>query len=98
MREGQGHVGPGLGQHVECRLRAEIVHAGAYELGNLHPGTTIRVWEEVVQRLQSQARDAGMNSEVPDFMSAIFKRAVALGHGEEDVAALIKVLRGGSGS
>lgn len=81
-----------------ARQLAEIVHAGAYELGSLHPGATIRVWEEVVQRLQSQARDAGMNSEVPDFLSAIFKRAVALGHGEEDVAALIKVLRGGGGS
>ncbi len=78
-----------------ARELAEIVHAGAYELGSLHPGATIRVWEEVVQRLQTQARDAGMNYELPDFISSIFKRAVAAGHGEEDVAALIKVLRDG---
>ena len=45
-----------------------------------------------MQRLQTQARDAEMNSEVPNFISGIFKRAVAAGHGEEDVAALLKVL------
>ena len=54
----------------------------------------IRVWEEVVQRLQTQARDAGMNGDLPDYLSRLFKRAVAAGHGEEDIAALIKVLRG----
>ncbi len=82
-------------QGERARELAEIVHAGAYALGSLHPGATIRVWEGVVQRLQSQAGDAGMTSEVPDFISGVFKRAVAAGHGEEDVAALIKVLRDG---
>ena len=82
-------------QGERARELAEIVHAGAYALGSLHPGASIRVWEGVVQRLQSQAGDAGMNSELPDFISGVFKRAVAAGHGEEDVAALIKVLRDG---
>lgn len=72
---------------------AEIVHAGDYALGSLYAGTTIRVWEGVVQRLKAQAHDVNMNSELPDFFSSIFNRAVAAGHGEEDVAALIKVLR-----
>ncbi len=79
-----------------ARELAEIVHAGAYELSSLHPGANIRVWEGVVQRLQTQARDAEMNSEIPNFMSGIFKRAIAAGHGEEDVAALTKVLRSDS--
>ena len=34
-----------------------------------------------------------MNSELPDFLSGVFKRALAAGYGEEDLAALIKVLR-----
>lgn len=80
-----------------ARELAEIVHAGAYALGSLHPGASIRVWEGVVGRLGSQARDAEMNSELPDFLSGIYQRAVAAGHGEEDLAALIKVLRGGEG-
>ncbi len=35
-----------------------------------------------------------MNGELPDYLSSLYKRAVAAGHGEEDIAALIKVLRG----
>ncbi len=77
-----------------ARELAEIVHAGAYELSSLYDGASIRVWEGVAQRLQAQALDAEINSEIPDFISGIFKRAVAAGHGEEDLAALIKVLRG----
>ena len=76
---------------------AEIIHAGAYELSSLYPGASIRVWEEVVQRLQSQARDAKMSSEFPDNISGIFNRAIAAGHGEEDLAALVKVLRDDKG-
>jgi 3-hydroxyisobutyrate dehydrogenase-like beta-hydroxyacid dehydrogenase len=76
-----------------ARQLAEIIHAGAYELASLHPGASIRVWEGVVQRLQTQARDAKISSEFPDNISGIFKRAIALGHGEEDLAGLIKALR-----
>ena len=79
-----------------ARELAEIVHAGAYELSSLHPGASISVWEGVVQRLQTQARDAEMNSELPNFIAGIFRRAVEAGHGEKDVAALTKVLRGDS--
>lgn len=75
------------------RELAEIIHAEAFALGSLHPGASIRVWEETIQRLQSQARDAGMSSEFPDNISGIFKCAIAAGIGEEDLAALIKVLR-----
>ena len=81
-----------------ARELAEIVHAGAYALGSLYDGATIRVWRGVVQRLQTQARDAEMSSEFPDNISGIFERAVAAGHGEEDLAALIKVLRGDGGT
>lgn len=77
------------------RLRelAEIVHAKAFQLGSLHDGASIRVWEECIQRLQSQARGADISSEFPDNISGIFKRAVAAGIGEEDLAALVKMLR-----
>ena len=80
-----------------ARELAEIVHAGAYELSSLYPGASIRVWEEVVQRLQSQARDAKMSSEFPNNISGIFNRAIVAGHGEEDLAALVKVLRDDKG-
>lgn len=81
-----------------ARELAEIVHGGDFTLGALYDGATVRVWEEVVQRLQTQARDADMNGELPDFLSRLFKRAVAAGHGEEDIAAVIKALRNGGGA
>jgi 3-hydroxyisobutyrate dehydrogenase-like beta-hydroxyacid dehydrogenase len=44
--------------------------------------------------LAKQAREAGINSEFPTFGLGLFKKAMAAGYGEEEVAALIKVLRG----
>ena len=79
------------------RELSEIVHTESFKLGSLHPGASIRVWEECIQRLQSQARDAKMSSEFPDNISGIFNRAIAAGHGEEDLAALVKVLRDDKG-
>jgi hypothetical protein len=46
-----------------------------------------------VERIRGQAVDARINGEIPDFISGFIKRAIAAGHGEEDIAALIKVLR-----
>ena len=81
-----------------ARELAEIVHAGDFTLGAFYDGAPVRVWGKAVERLQSQARDAGMTSELPDFLSRLFKRTVAAGHGEEDIAALIKALRDGDGA
>ena len=75
------------------RQLAEIVHANAFELGSLHDGASVEVWAGVVRRLQSQAGDAGINCELPDFRSTIYQRALKAGHGSEDIAALLKVLR-----
>jgi len=46
-----------------------------------------------LQRVQSQADDTGINSEIPDLISSLFKRAIGAGYGEEDVASIIKVMR-----
>ena len=48
-----------------------------------------------MRRIQQQALDAGINNEFPEFVSGLFKRAIAAGHGKEDVSALIKSLRKG---
>jgi hypothetical protein len=42
---------------------------------------------------QDHARLRGLNSEIPDFYSGLFKRAIDSGYGEEDVASIVKVLR-----
>ena len=78
-----------FGEGELAKKLSEIIHKNAYGQSE----STINLWEGAVQRIQSQARDARMNIEFPDFVSGIFRRAVAAGHGDKDTAALIKVLR-----
>ena len=72
-----------------AREPIEVVHAGRFD----EPGATLTVWDSALTRIQKQAKDAGINSEVPDFISGLFKRAIAAGYGQEDVASVIKVMR-----
>lgn len=72
-----------------ARRLALVIETG--EFGS--PGATLTVWEAALQRVQAQARDAGINSEVPDLISSLFNRAISAGYGDEDVAATVEVLR-----
>lgn len=67
----------------------DVVYSSKFD----EPGATLTVWDGALQRIQTQARDSKINSEVPDFISSFFKRAIAAGYGEEDVASIVKVLR-----
>jgi 3-hydroxyisobutyrate dehydrogenase-like beta-hydroxyacid dehydrogenase len=58
-----------------------------------NPPATLGVWNTALRGLQEQARDAGINSEVPDLVSGILDRAEAAGYGAEHIAAMVKVLR-----
>jgi 3-hydroxyisobutyrate dehydrogenase-like beta-hydroxyacid dehydrogenase len=53
-------------------------------------GTSI----EVVSAIQSQARELGINTELPDFVLGLYHRAAAAGYIKQDNSALIKVFRG----
>jgi 3-hydroxyisobutyrate dehydrogenase-like beta-hydroxyacid dehydrogenase len=48
-----------------------------------------------LKAVQQQARSAGIDSSIPDFIAGYFERAVSAGYENEDVAALVKVLRDG---
>ncbi len=52
-------------------------------------GTSI----EVVSAIQSLAIDLGINTELPDFILGLYKRAAAAGYLKQDNASLIKVFR-----
>ena len=78
----------GLGRNL-----AERIHADNYKVGAIHPGASIRTWEGCIQVIQDHARFNKINSEVPDFIASIFSRALESGYGEEDIAAIVKVLR-----
>lgn len=59
-------------------------------------GASVDVCGSAVIGLQKHARDAGINSELPDLMCEWIKRAQTAGYGSEETAAVIKILRRGS--
>jgi 3-hydroxyisobutyrate dehydrogenase-like beta-hydroxyacid dehydrogenase len=71
------------------RRRADIIHREDFADG----GASITVWNDIVEQLRAQARDAGINSEFPDYVSALFRRAIDHGFAAEDITATIKILR-----
>ena len=56
----------------------------------------LKISVEATERPAQAAREAGINAEFPTFVSGIFKRAAAAGYENEEVAAIIKVLREGA--
>jgi 3-hydroxyisobutyrate dehydrogenase-like beta-hydroxyacid dehydrogenase len=72
-----------------ARWMIDVIRKGAYS----NPPATLSVWNTALRRLQEQARDAGINSEVPDLVCGILDRAEAAGYGGEHIAAMVKVLR-----
>ena len=58
---------------------------------------TLQVWGAALQRIRQQGVDAGINTQIPDFVAGLFKKAVDAGYGEENVMSLVKVLRGDGG-
>jgi hypothetical protein len=56
-------------------------------------GATVDVCGGAVTGLQKHARDADINSELPDLMCDWVKRAQTAGYGSEETAAVIKVIR-----
>lgn len=48
---------------------------------------------EATQRILRSSRDAGLNIEIPALIANLFARADAAGLGDQEMAALIKVLR-----
>jgi len=59
-------------------------------------GATVDVAGSAVTRMQQQANDAGINSELPDLMCDWVKRAQKAGYGSQETAAVIKVIRQGA--
>ncbi len=62
---------------------------------NDNPGATLEVWNAALDRIIEHARTAKINREIPELISSLFRRAIALGHGRRDLATVIEVLRAG---
>ena len=72
-----------------ARWMIDVIGKGDYS----NPGATLSVWNSALRRIRDQARDAHINSDIPDFVASILDRAEAAGLGQEHVAAMVKVLR-----
>lgn len=72
---------------------ADMVHADNYAVDAIHPGASIATWVGVIQIIQGHSKLSKINSEIPDFIASLFKRALDSGYGEEDAAAIVKMLR-----
>ena len=89
-----GHLASVLYHGPKCKEMAEIIDASSYELGSLYDGASLSVYNDIVKSILSHANDTESNSELPVFLSQIYQRGVDAGFGEEDRAALVKVLTG----
>ncbi len=67
---------------------AQVIHTGRFDQCT----ATLEVWGSALKRIQQQAVDANINSEIPDFFAGFFKKAITAGFGQENVMALFKVL------
>ena len=68
---------------------AAIVHSGDFS----NPSATLSVWNAAHEHIRAHAHDMKINSEFPDFVSNLLTRAEGAGYGDEDIAAIIKILR-----
>lgn len=70
----------------------EAINDGSFETITA-AGASVDVAGSAVTRMQQQARDAGINSELPDLLCDWVRRAQAAGYGSQETAAVIKALR-----
>ncbi len=75
----------------DTRYHANTLHSGDFE----NCTATLQVWRAALQHIQTQGREAGINTDFPDYVDSLFGKAVEAGYGQENVMALVKVLRAG---
>ncbi|MGN5289472.1 NAD(P)-binding domain-containing protein [Aeromonas sp. 11P] len=66
----------------------------------LKAGHPVTVWNRsaAISRLAGHATDAGIDNRFPRFATDLFEEGVAQGFGQQEVSALIKVLRARNGA
>lgn len=74
---------------ANTRELVRVIKSADYD----HPTATLQVWGEALGRIQMQARDAGIASDIPDFIAGYFQRAVAMGLGQQEAIAIYKTLQ-----
>ncbi|MBO9151798.1 NAD(P)-dependent oxidoreductase [Chitinophaga sp. GCM10012297] len=82
-------ITPTFGEFLQ--YQGNKIHGNDYTIGE----SPLRISVEATARIQQAAEEAGINTEFPVLAASLLKRADAAGYGNEEVAAVIKVLRAG---
>ncbi|WP_437673182.1 NAD(P)-dependent oxidoreductase [Sorangium sp. So ce131] len=83
-------VAPAIGGMI--KHDADSIQAGTYESSE----ATLELCAKALDLLLRQSREAGLDPALPAFASALFRKGVAAGYGNEGPSALMKVLREGA--
>jgi 3-hydroxyisobutyrate dehydrogenase-like beta-hydroxyacid dehydrogenase len=80
-------------------LGGDVAHLGkTLASGDFdHPYASLKTWSAAISRLTGHAADAGIDNRFPRFAADLFEDGVAQGLGQQEVSALIKVLRARNG-
>lgn len=81
-------------------LGGDVAHLGkTLASGDFdHPYASLKTWSAAISRLTGHAADAGIDNRFPRFAADLFEEGVAQGLGQQEVSALIKVLRARNGA
>ena len=71
------------------RAAAKRIHSGDFA----RTGAPIKTWSKSIAIMRDYARDAGIGDEFPQFVLGMHERAIQQGLSEEDIAAIVKVLK-----
>ncbi len=80
-------MSPSYGQFL--RHQAAVIDSGDFTVSQ----SPLSISAEATQRLERIARESGLDAQVPALAARLFRQAQDAGHGREELAALIKVLR-----
>ena len=82
-----GDLAPILG--IDSRNMGDLIANERF----VNPESTLKTAGTDIGRLVQHAAEAGVSAEVPRFVADVFRRAIDAGHGAEEHAAIIKVMR-----
>ncbi|QGG51855.1 NAD(P)-dependent oxidoreductase [Lysinibacillus pakistanensis] len=81
------HVSPVIGEVI--KFESEVIQTETFD----NPQSSINMCMTTVALFMAQAQEAEINNEFPMFAHGLFKRALDAGYGNQELGALIKVLR-----
>lgn len=82
-------IGPTFADFLQ--YEGDVIQSGDFSVGE----SPMSISVEATARIAQAARDSGINDEFPSFVSDLFQRAATAGYANEEVAAIIKLLRQG---